>query len=252
VKKTKALVTSMVLITSLSTGTVFAVSDAGKQLQKWYQGRFKTVTKSITKNTIDPRVDDMFERIDDLQEFLISDAKEKLQKAEAGTSFNSVSILQYNNKYINQISTKKNQLTKKGGIIAKDFDNYIGQQNEGFDKTIDDSVNEFFTDLNVSLDNEVSASKEVMESGSRNAQEELAKTISNSKEHITSNISTYQRKALNSIKDNMDSNITESKKNVEENTQVLVDGQAKSLQSTGSELENQAKEQLINIIEKIN
>lgn len=251
-KKTKALITSMVLITSLSTGTVFAVSDAGKQLQKWYQGRFKTVTKNITKNTIDPRVDNMLERIDDLQEFLISDAKEKLQKAEAGTSFNSVSILQYNNKYINQISAKKNQLTKKGGIIANDFDNYIGQQNEEFDKTIDDSVNEFFIDLNVSLDNEVNASKEVMESSSKNAQEELAKTISNSKEHITSNISTYQGKALNSIKDNMDSNITESKKNVDENTQVLVDGQAKSLQSTGSELENQAKEQLINIVEKIN
>lgn len=254
-KKRKLVIASIALTLSISVGTAFAVSDAGGQLQRWYDGRFSGATESINNDVVSPGLDRIESQLSDLKDRLIEDSKQAIKDMKSKTLLYSIGhIYSHMQGYIDSINSKKKELIgtdKKEGTISNDFDSFVKDKNKEVDKAADEAVQEFLNGLNEELNDKVYHSEKAIEQKASDAQSELSQDIAASKEQISNKLTVEEGIAQDEIKTHINSKLKESKNAVEENTNILVGNKVNAIKQEGLKIQGQAIQEMSNVISQI-
>lgn len=254
-KRRKLIITSIVLTLSMGVIPAFAVSDAGIQLQKWYDSRFNAATESINDSVVSPGLGRMNSQLSELTNKLIESSKKAIKDAESNTLLYSIGpIYDYMSNYIDSINSKKKELIGDNGgkgTISKDFDSFVKDKNEEVDKAADNAVQEFLNGLNEDLNDKADDSKKAMEQRASDAQSELSQAITASKQKISNKLAAEEGTAESEIKAHINLKVDESKKAVEDSTKDLVHSKISSINQKGLELESEALQEMSSLISQI-
>lgn len=249
-KKKKILIASLALTFSLSVGTVFASVNAGEKLQQWYEGRFQQSVSDINENTVQPLSLDMGDKIATYAKELIAGSKERIEESANNTTWYHVgSIFIHNGRYIDQIRTKQDDLKKS---VTSEFDTFISNKNQEVNDKVDEVAKYLLTDLSDELDGIVKDTTSSLQLKANEAQEDLSKTIEKAKSQLREKVDSEKSLAEKELTDYIDNMIEKAKLDIATIASNSSSKNIQTIQEKGSELENQAYDEMSNIILNIN
>lgn len=256
VKRRKVVITSIVIGSALFAGTAFAAFNAGELLNSWYQANMKVAAGIINTKVVLPAETKIYNQFNRLVSRLIENSKTPIDDQTTKARFNSsLSILNYGNKYENEIKNTKREILgtkQKSGIMDQDFEGFVQEESQTADNAINETIGQVVRDLTDELDGVVNESKAAMQESSSNTQKELANVIAASKQQITDKLNSEKADSLETIKNEVNSDVTAAKVNIQGDTKTYVDADIQKVQDTGSGLKDNAEKELANVISNIN
>jgi hypothetical protein len=183
----------LLLILSATSKMAFALGDAGLSLQDWYNQRLFQAKEDISKNTVEPLMDQIRDDLGTKKGQLIQNAVEKIKKSEKDVIEKvSSSIFIHKDRYIDQIKAKQAELEKRisGDLnsasnqrtlnsVPSDFDIIVNQEKAKSTAAVEAEIASLLTEMNKELDITLQDMKSSLNSAAENTQKEPADTVSN-------------------------------------------------------------------------
>ncbi|WP_040207388.1 hypothetical protein [Neobacillus jeddahensis] len=250
--KTK-IVTGVVTVGLLSgVGAAFAATDAGTQLQNWYNGQFGRSAVTIQNgvvNHVAGKVGALQAEYNGVKGNVTNQINgERDAQVTASTS----EINAAKSKYIDQVTAKKatlsngmaaqfddisafaNSVINQAGVVAQNY------ANDELTKLAKDKGDAAITSVNTQLT-----------AAQTKAKGELETAITNAKHDLTVQLAGETQATTQEINNAIDAKIGELRTLITNKAQELVDAQKTLIQNKADELESAAKTELDNVVKGI-
>lgn len=241
--KAKLAVVSVAALTFLTAGTVYAYSDAGAQLQNWYDKRFKQASNQIDRDTVQPGLEEMQAAVDRKAEKLIGNAKEELQATEQDVSLDvNGSIWIANGAHLDALRKAKNKLLRT--TIGADFDQYVSNKQNEIDRELEQTAADYVDELTKALEAEAAGALNTMESNAAKAKDGLKAEIESTQSALNEKLIQEKGTAKTEVIGHLEKTIDDARGQLNAYAADQVERQEQTIEQTGAQLERQAVEAL--------
>ncbi|WP_156424449.1 hypothetical protein [Bacillus sp. FJAT-27445] len=247
------IVTGAVAVGLLSgVGAAFANTDAGIQLQAWYNNQFKNSETLIAQEsaTYFAQKSGAFQtEYNGIKAKVTTDINEIRDSA---TTASTGVINTTRDNYITQVNNKKTGISNE---MAAQFDAIFNLANLAINVAGNTTREIAYFELKNQARNDGKAALLKVENDLNAAQAaaktELEAAIQNAKEELTVQLNGETQATTQEIKDAIDTKINELRTLITERANTLLKEQQNAIQKRASDLENSAKQELENVVKGI-
>jgi hypothetical protein len=257
-KSFKTFAVAITAFSTISIGTAFANTNTAEKLSSWYEEVYQKTTKQIQTSLKDYAVS-LLPSLEAEQERLTQETTEDIEKFANITFLKKFSqITVHSSNYLEQLWNKTDFLTgegeyaSNGSQVSKDFDTFVSNTNTEVNNYINDQAENFIEEVTNELDGVVDDSVSSMENTKTGAIQALETRINNSKEELNVLIAAEKDASTDSMKANLDQQISNKKAEIINETEKLESVLKGQITSTGTAIEQNAKNEMNSVISSIN
>jgi hypothetical protein len=254
----KTFAVAITAFSTISIGTAFANTNTAEKLSSWYEEVYQKTTKQIQTSLKDYAVS-LLPSLEAEQERLTQETTEDIEKFANITFLKKFSqITVHSSNYLEQLWNKTDFLTgegeyaSNGSQVSKDFDTFVSNTNTEVNNYINDQAENFIEEVTNELDGVVDDSVSSMENTKTGAIQALETRINNSKEELNVLIAAEKDASTDSMKANLDQQISNKKAEIINETEKLESVLKGQITSTGTAIEQNAKNEMNSVISSIN
>ncbi|WP_172371498.1 hypothetical protein [Sporosarcina jiandibaonis] len=234
------------------TGVAFGASDAGQNLQTWYNGLFKQSTQEgITELTTyaNGKIPGLVNEYNGLKNTATNSIN---TSGETGTAVATSRINEQKDEHITAINKQKTAIAEHMATQFNELSSYAeGLINEAGAAGLQYATTDLTTHTGAKGEAAVKALKNDLEIVKGEAVSQLQSAINNAKSELQAQLATEKDSTVEEIKGKIDAKIIELRGLITTKKNELVAAQQTLIKNKAAELENAAKEEMQGLVDGI-
>ena len=234
-------------------GTVFAATNAGDQLQNWYNSQFGIATNTVSE-MLDNREAEFSNQLNSDKQAIIVDKTAAIEAAGNEERDRAIQAIgQMKDGYVKQINDKKSKIEE---AMPGQFNDYVEGLKDASQTYVNQEGDNAQTEISAAIDNQASQSLldiTVNVTDAKDAaKKELTDKIQTAKKELQALIDAQKNAADTAVQTNLQAQIEAKKAEIEAAVEQLEAAKKQDIEAEGSRIQAEAQAALDDIVNEIN